>query len=339
MSAGSVQPRDDGRALSGVVQRFSVVSSPRPPLPVRLALAVVRRGTWLSRSLLPTEAFESLRLFGSLGYWPRLRRPETLAEKLVWLKLHYEHPLHPVVSDKLAVREYAAERAPWMRSPRVLWVGDDPADIPFDELPDTAVLKSTHASGHVLYLTAAADRERVREVAGAWLGVVYGVDKNERQYMRVKPRLFVEEFIGTVDESGARKSPLDYKFLVMNGTAHAVQVFVDRSHHLTRRMFSKEWEPLPIGRHDLSLRRGGRRTSEAPIPRPAGLTQMIDAAERLAAPFPFARVDFYEVHGTVYLGEVTMMPAGGYMPIFPLAWDARLGALLELPQVGPFRPS
>lgn len=39
-----------------------------------------------------------------------LEHPETLNEKLQWLKLYYRDPLHTVLVDKYRVRDYVAEK-------------------------------------------------------------------------------------------------------------------------------------------------------------------------------------------------------------------------------------
>ena len=44
--------------------------------------------------------------------------------------------------------------------------------------------------------------------------------------------------------------------------------------------------------------------------RPINLERMIACAETLSKPFPFVRVDFYEVQGKVIFGELTFTPTG-----------------------------
>ena len=39
---------------------------------------------------------------------------------------------------------------------------------------------------------------------------------------------------------------------------------------------------------------------------------MLKYAQQLAEPFKFVRVDFYEIDGKVYFGELTFTPAGGF---------------------------
>ena len=40
-------------------------------------------------------------------------------------------------------------------------------------------------------------------------------------------------------------------------------------------------------------------------------SDLVRIAEKLAAPFPFVRVDLYDVDGKIYFGEMTFTPAKG----------------------------
>ena len=44
---------------------------------------------------------------------------------------------------------------------------------------------------------------------------------------------------------------------------------------------------------------------------------------------PFVRVDFYQVDGKVYFGEVTFYPEGGLGSFKPKEWDYRLGEWIQ----------
>lgn len=61
---------------------------------------------------------------------------------------------------------------------------------------------------------------------------------------------------------------------------------------------------------------------------------MIKLAEKLSQEIPFVRVDFYEVKGKIYFGELTFFPGCGFEEFTPEKWDNILGSWIELPKKG-----
>lgn len=59
---------------------------------------------------------------------------------------------------------------------------------------------------------------------------------------------------------------------------------------------------------------------------------MEQLAERLSEGCPFLRVDFYEIAGKVYFGELTLFPASGMGRFTPGEWDKKLGHFLNIAQ-------
>ena len=66
---------------------------------------------------------------------------------------------------------------------------------------------------------------------------------------------------------------------------------------------------------------------------PANLNAMIALAEKLATNIPFLRVDFYNINGKIYFGELTFYPASGLSHWAPEEWDEKLGCFLQLPSI------
>ena len=62
-------------------------------------------------------------------------------------------------------------------------------------------------------------------------------------------------------------------------------------------------------------------------------TLMIEFAKKLSAPFPFVRVDFYDLHDKLYVGEMTFKSGGGFSKFEPVDWDYRFGEMLDLKKV------
>ena len=58
---------------------------------------------------------------------------------------------------------------------------------------------------------------------------------------------------------------------------------------------------------------------------------MFSLAEKLSIGIPTLRVDFYEVDGKVYFGEITFSHWSGMTPFEPEEWDDLLGSWITLP--------
>lgn len=57
---------------------------------------------------------------------------------------------------------------------------------------------------------------------------------------------------------------------------------------------------------------------------------MVELAEILSAGIHFLRVDFYNLNGYIYFGELTFFPASGLSKWTEDKWDIEIGEMLEL---------
>ena len=67
--------------------------------------------------------------------------------------------------------------------------------------------------------------------------------------------------------------------------------------------------------------------------KPCCFDKMKELASLLSQGIPEIRVDFYEVNGKIYFGELTFFHYSGLTPFEPEEWDYRLGEWIELPRV------
>lgn len=276
--------------------------------------------------VLPTGVYRCLYGYGRLGYVPNYRRPRTFNEKVTWWLRAVRDPRLPERADKLAVRGFVAERAPWLRLPGVYAVTDDAATFPFDALPDVAVFKANHGWNQVRVLRRPFDVDEARDLGATWLRQRHGDPDWEWHFLPIEPRIYAEEFLGDADGT----PPLDFKVMVFNGTARFVQVFLGRGERLRRVTFDRAWRVVPVWR---SIERYGPPDVVEPElrpPRPAQLEAMLRAAEALAEDVPFVRVDFYVRGDELYFGEITYFPAAGYVPFLPASADRAWGNLLDV---------
>lgn len=280
---------------------------------------------WLHR-FIPARLYIILKFRSAFGYWADLSHPVTFNEKLQWAKLYDHDPRYVACSDKHLVRTYVAERAGEQYLVPVLAVAADPAHIDFDALPKPYIVKSTHASGHVLVVDRASDQSAgsIRRICRRWLGINYYHLAKEWQYDAIEPKIIVEALL---EDGGGM--PHDYKFYCFGGFVQFIQLEIGRFGNRRRGSFDREWRPLPFL---LGKPRYGTRCSdeEARTAKPAKLAEMIALAERLAQSFRFVRVDMYAVGEAIYVGELTFCPGSGFEPFVPSSYDKVFGDLLPM---------
>ena len=125
------------------------------------------------------------RFLCSLQFWkvyrfrPDLVQPRLFSEKLWSRMLHGRDPLFTQICDKLRVREYVKKKAGEECLIPLLWSGEEPGDIPFDELPSQFVIKANHGCGYNIIVTdkAQLDREGARRLLKKWLHENFCLDK------------------------------------------------------------------------------------------------------------------------------------------------------------------
>ena len=125
----------------------------------------------------------------------------------------------------------------------------------------------------------------------------------EYQYQYIEPCYICEKYIENEDG----RYPYDYKFFVMNGKARYILTCIGREEKgkMLRFMTDRDFRLFPVMPEE-------RQVTDEEIQqyRPQVLNEMISAAERLAEPFPFVRVDLYQYEGKVLFGELTFTPMG-----------------------------
>ena len=127
-----------------------------------------------------------------------------------------------------------------------------------------------------------------------------------------------------VDESGTELK--DYKLMCFNGKVKCIFVCLNRNspNGLNIDIYDTNWNLMPFGRPNAP-------NSGTRIPKPKNFDKMIKFAEKLSKNIPFVRVDFYEVNGRLYFGELTFYPGAGFEKFTPESYDYLLGSWLELP--------
>lgn len=259
-----------------------------------------------------------------LGYAPNFDNPQTYNEKIQWLKLYYRDPLIIQCSDKYAVRGYVGETIGEEYLINLLGVYKRAEDIDFKKLPSQFVLKANNGWNKNIICTdkAELDIDIARKMMNKWIEPRsnHYYRSYEWGYKDIDPKIICDEYI----ETSSDQELVDYKFHCFNGQPRFIGACSQRLEDLRVDYYDTEWERLPFA--------GNSTISDTGIDKPKHLELMLKLAKKLAKPFPFVRVDFYEVDGKVLFGELSFTPSEGFNRLKPLEWDYRLGDMLILPK-------
>lgn len=253
-----------------------------------------------------------------------LKNPQTFSEKLPWLKIYDRKPIYTTMVDKYEAKKYVADIIGKEYIISTLGVWDKFEDIDFDKLPSQFVLKCTHDSGGLVICRDKSkfDYKFAKKKINKSLKRNYFWQGREWPYKNVKPRIIAEKYM----EDPQTKDLKDYKFFCFNGEPQFLFIATDRASKTEETKFDFydiKFNHLPFT--------NGHPNSKKCIDKPQTFNEMIRLVSILSKDIPHVRVDFYEIAGKLYFGELTFSHWSGFMPFQPPEWDKKIGDWLILP--------
>ncbi len=258
------------------------------------------------------------------SYRLNLKNPKSFNEKIQWRKIYDRNPLYPVLQDKFLARQYVRETLGDKIADEILvplfCFSDVPEDIPFCDLPDQYIVKPNHGSGWKIIVDEKhrLQKEKIISQCREWLEKIYGKNRFEWAYSRIKPLIMVEKLL---KDSQGRLAP-NYKFFVFNGKARMIDLFCD--HFRIQAFLDRSFNIINVRRRDCKY------STAADIDKPCRFEEMLLISEKLGKGLDFIRVDLYFVEGRIYFGEFTIYPASGLGPYNPREFDFKLGSFWNL---------
>ncbi len=274
---------------------------------------------------IPDEPYLKLMYRVRMGKKLNLDNPQTFNEKIQWLKLHDRRPIYTTMVDKYEVKKYVADIIGEEYIIPTLGVWERFEDIDFDALPSQFVLKCTHDSGGLVICRDkdSLDIEAARKKINASLRTNFFWVGREWPYKNVKPRIIAEQYMEDEDDRELR----DYKFFAFDGIAKALFIATDRGDETVDTKF--DFYDMDFKHLDFT---NGHPNSKHELRKPKNFDKMRELAEKLSTGIPQVRVDFYEVNGRLYFGEITLAHWSGMKPFVPEEWDSIFGDWIELPE-------
>ena len=258
-----------------------------------------------------------------------LKNPQTLNEKILWLKLYDHRPIQTKCADKYTAREFLREKFGEKYLIPLLYVTDNWRDITIDNIPnEPCIVKASHSQGDMLIVKdkSKVDIKKLRYDARTWLIRNLYYETQEWQYKDCKPRIVIEKLL--MDKNGF--IPNDYKLHYINGKLEFVYCSVGRETINKRNIYDANWNPLMFTWVEHFKDPSNLRGEEIPVP--PTFEEMKHVGAEIAKEFPYVRVDFYDVDGKLYFGEITFFHGGGFDVFRPEEYDRIYGEKLILPQ-------
>lgn len=260
------------------------------------------------------------------------KQPRDLNAKINWLKFYGDTSLWGLCADKYRVREYVKQKGLEDILVKLYGHWDDVEEIDWGSLPQQFVMKVNNGSGDVLICTDKRnlDIKKVSRKYKDLLRLKFWYKFAEPHYGAIKPCVIAEELLDVNKQSLVSNSLIDYKVWCFGGEPHYILICYDRSSHsLVLDLYDINWNQCP----EKMNYAGKFKKPKQLMPRPKSLEKMLMCASVLSEGFPQARIDFYEVDGKVYFGEITLTSQSGYMDYFTEEFLNELGDLTVIPEL------
>lgn len=273
--------------------------------------------------LLPDKPYLRIKYFLCCRELLSFKNPKTYNEKLQWIKVYDRNPEYIPLVDKYEVKKIVGSKIGFEHIIETYGVWNSFDEIKFDELPDQFVLKCTHDSGSVSIcknkktFNIAEAKEKLERA------LKFNVFRDGREwpYKNVKPRIIAEAYM----EDTAVGELRDYKFFTFGGEPKYVHIVSNRQNpdeETYGDFFDMDYQHV-----ELTI---GHNNAPTPPDKPANFSKMIEYAKLLSEGTKQLRVDFYEVDGRLYFGELTFFHDSGFGDILPESWNKKLGDLIDL---------
>lgn len=274
-------------------------------------------------SWLPDKLMLPMQYYIILHRRLNMKTPKRFTEKIQCYKAFYRNEEMLRCVDKYIVRDYVIEKLGTDKYLNKLYqVCDSAEKIEFDSLPNNFVIKTTDGgSGDNIYICkdkTSVDYQEVIALVNSWRKKEYYRISREWAYLGAKKsQIIVEQYLSQEDGTEL----LDYKLFCFNGEVKFMKIDFDRFSNHRANYYDLEMNLLPFGEAEFP------RCPNKKFDKPKNLQTMVNLAERLSKNFPFVRVDFYNINGVIYFGELTFYPSSGYTRFIPDDADFELGKL------------
>ncbi len=268
-------------------------------------------------------------VFTAMGRTMHWDNPQTLDEKIQWLKFYSDTSLWTELSDKYMVREYVKQKGLSDLLVPLIGKWDNVHEIDWGALPNQFIMKTNHGSADA---QICIDKSKIDLSEWKYHFILashkeYGINNCEFHYGKIKPCIIAEKLLDASKQPISSKSLIDYKVWCVNGEPQYIWACYDRTNARVQvMMYDTQWNAVP----QKCFCTPHYRIAPELLPPPYSLRQMMESARALAEGFPVVRVDFYEVDKKLYFGEMTFTAAGGFNDFYSQEFQNEMGEMIDL---------
>ena len=277
---------------------------------------------WILKTISPTS-YVKLQYKTITGHKLNLKNPTRYTEKLQYLRL-FTYPKDPLVckcAGRIGAREYVKQQGYENLLIQTYGVYDSFDEINRNNLPTKCVIKTAHSSqmNHISYDINKEDWGKLRKKFNKYLRINYGNKTCEKHYSKIKPQILVEKLLLENDTT-----PIEYKIHCFNGVAKSMYIVTGRGKDIRYTNYYIDWKRFDGSQFN------GWKSNDQEIAKPLHWDEMVKIAEALSKPFPFVRVDLYNINGRIYFSELTFTPAKGTLKLDDDNADFEMGEWLKI---------
>lgn len=277
---------------------------------------LIKRAYEKTTKYIPHKTYIKIRHYWRLREIPNLKNPKTYNEKLQYLKLIQTGEPFTTLSDKYASRKYVADKIGRQYLAKILLVVEDAKDIPFKDLPQKYVIKCNHGSGYNIIVkdkNKLNEKETIKKL-NRWMKSDFWLLGRELIYKDIKKKIYIEEYLAD--------NITDYKFFCFDGEPKMMFIATDRG-------IGTKFDFFDINFNHMPFKQGYPNNPNRPK-KPKKYKEMIELSKKLSKGLKHVRVDFYEVQGRIYFGEITFYQFSGWTPFEPKKYDYVMGEMIQL---------
>lgn len=235
--------------------------------------------------------------------------PQTLDEKMWYLKLSNRDPLITICSDKHRAREYVKECGYEHILKQEYACFENANDINFSKLPSPCYIKCNHASGmnFIYYKNKPIDEKHLKWKFNYLLSQQPYYLSREWNYKNIEPRIICEEVLDMPD--GVSDIP-ELQFFCFDGKVKFIIYnlgLADKDGEHKEPIRWALWSDWSLVQEATKL----NYSDELPD-KPQNFDEMLECATKLSEKFPFVRVDLFNINGKIYFNELTFYSGGGF---------------------------